>query len=467
MLKSSIVETLLLRPERHIYDTFRFPIDQVFTVKGQGTVVRGTIYEGSVKEGDKLISLPNQLDVKVRQIQVHHEQVDTAYAGQRTALNITGIPLHQMKRGDTLVSSNSYITSDTIDVNLSLGSNLKYTVKQRMPIKCYIGTTEVMGKIVFFDRNEVTMEKEDILCQLRLDSPIVAKRGDRFIIRRPSPFETIGGGWIIDPNGKRYKFGRDTITLLQKKKSGSFSDRLFSFLEEAKALEKKLILSNLSISQEELEKEIQHQEWIVYNDFVTHRKILNEMVNEMELNIIDFHHLNPLQTGLRKAELFQSIQRQYPEHLIEYCLKKGLEQGKWEQEGPYVFKKDFHPHLPDKWIKPMSSLVASLKNDNWKVDNFITYIEKSGIESNKAQEVIKFLMDEGSIVPLTPALYWQKDVFQYYVNELKTKTNAIFDMQEAKAILGFSRKYLVPFLEAMDREKLTCRKDGGRMWTKH
>ncbi|KQL54480.1 translation elongation factor [Heyndrickxia shackletonii] len=467
MLKSSIVETLLLQPERHIYDTFRFPIDQVFTVKGQGTVVRGTIYEGSVKEGDKLISLPNQLDVKVRQIQVHHEQVDTAYAGQRTALNITGIPLHQMKRGDTLVSSNSYITSDTIDVNLSLGSNLKYTVKQRMPIKCYIGTTEVMGKIVFFDRNEVTMEKEDILCQLRLDSPIVAKRGDRFIIRRPSPFETIGGGWIIDPNGKRYKFGRDTITLLQKKKSGSFSDRLFSFLEEAKALEKKLILSNLSISQEELEKEIQHQEWIVYNDFVTHRKILNEMVNEMERNIIDFHHLNPLQTGLRKAELFQSIQRQYPEHLIEYCLKKGLEQGKWEQEGPYVFKKDFHPHLPEKWIKPMSSLVASLKNDNWKVDNFITYIEKSGIESNKAQEVIKFLMDEGSIVPLTPALYWQKDVFQYYVNELKTKTNAIFDMQEAKAILGFSRKYLVPFLEAMDREKLTCRKDGGRMWTKH
>lgn len=467
MLKSSIVETLLLQPERHIYDTFRFPIDQVFTVKGQGTVVRGTIYEGSVKEGDKLISLPNQLDVKVRQIQVHHEQVDTAYAGQRTALNITGIPLHQMKRGDTLVSSNSYITSDTIDVNLSLGSNLKYTVKQRMPIKCYIGTTEVMGKIVFFDRNEVTMEKEDILCQLRLDSPIVAKRGDRFIIRRPSPFETIGGGWIIDPNGKRYKFGRDTITLLQKKKSGSFSDRLFSFLEEAKALEKKLILSNLSISQEELEKEIQHQEWIVYNDFVTHRKILNEMFNEMERNIIDFHHLNPLQTGLRKAELFQSIQRQYPEHLIEYCLKKGLEQGKWEQEGPYVFKKDFHPHLPEKWIKPMSSLVASLKNDNWKVDNFITYIEKSGIESNKAQEVIKFLMDEGSIVPLTPALYWQKDVFQYYVNELKTKTNAIFDMQEAKAILGFSRKYLVPFLEAMDREKLTCRKDGGRMWTKH
>lgn len=135
--------------------------------------------------------------------------------------------------------------------------------------------------------------------------------------------------------------------------------------------------------------------------------------------------------------------------------------------GTLRIQKDFHPHLPDKWIKPMSSLVASLKNDNWKVDNFITYIEKSGIESNKAQEVIKFLMDEGSIVPLTPALYWQKDVFQYYVNELKTKTNAIFDMQEAKAILGFSRKYLVPFLEAMDREKLTCRKDGGRMWTKH
>lgn len=464
LLQTFILERLLKQPERHAFGNFRMPIDQVFTIKGQGTVVRGTIYEGQVREGDKIIILPNHLEIKVRQIQVHHEQVDTAYAGQRTALNISGISLHNVKRGDTLVSSNSFITSDTIDVSLSVGKNLIYPVKQRMLIKCHIGTTEVMGKIVFFDRNEVTMEKDEILCQLRLDSPIVAKRGDRFIIRRPSPFETIGGGWIIDPNGKKYKFGRETMTLLQKKNSGSFSDRLFTFLDETKAMDKKLILSNLSISQRELEKEIQHQDWIVYNDFVTHRKILNDMLNDMEHYLNNFHHLNPLQTGLRKAELIQNIQRQYPAHLIEYGLKEGLEQGKWVQEGPYVYKKEFHPHLPEKWIKPVASLLTSLKKDNWKVNNFMSYIEESGIDRNKAQEVTQFLVEDGSIVPLTSFMYLHKDVFQYYADELKSKTSAIFDMQEAKSILGFSRKYLVPFLEALDRAKLTVRKDNNRIW---
>ncbi|MGV3464761.1 MAG: selenocysteine-specific translation elongation factor [Heyndrickxia sp.] len=466
ILKSSIIEKLLLQPERHIYGNFRLPIDQVFTIKGQGTIVRGTIYEGSVGEGDKLLLLPNDLNVKVRQIQVHHEQVKNAYAGQRTALNITGIPLQMVKRGDTLVSPNSFITTDTIDVTIKVGGNLKYPIKQRMPIKCYIGTSEVMGKIVFFDRNEVTLGNgnEEILCQLRLDAPLVAKRGDRFIIRRPSPYETIGGGWIIDPDGKRYKFGRETIAIFQKKKTGSFSERLHFLLEEEKALEKNIILSALSISQEKLEIEILNQEWIVYEDFVTNRKIVNELFVAINSYLAKFHHLYPLRTGLTKAELIQNLQRQYPLHLIEYSLKQGLEQGKWEQKGPFIFNKDFSPHLPEKWIKPVTNMLESLKKDNWKVDNFILYMERAGIDSKISQEITQHLVDNGSIVRLNASIYWHKDVFWCYAHELKFKMNPSFDMQEAKTVLGFSRKYLVPFLETLDGVKLTVRKDNYRTW---
>lgn len=463
-LKSSIVEKLLLLPERHHYGHFRLPIDQVFSIKGQGTIVRGTIYEGSVTEGDKLSILPNNMNVKVRQIQVHHEQVKNAYAGQRTALNITGVPLQMVKRGDTIVSPDFLNTTDIMDVSIRVVGKLKFPIKQRMPIKCYIGTTEVMGKIVFFDRNEVALEKEEILCQLRLDAPIVAKRGDRFIIRRPSPHETIGGGWIVDPNGKRYKFGEETIALLQRKKTGSFSERFLSLLEEKKALQKDVLLTEMSISQEELKKEIQHQEWIVFNDFITHRKIIKELFRDINRYLTDFHHLYPLRTGLTKAELIQSLKRKYPQHLIEFGLKQGVEHENWEYKGPYIFQKDFNPYLPEKWINPVKSLLATLKKDTWKVDNFSLYLERVGIDTKISQEITQYLVENGSIIPLTESIYWHKDIFWSYADDLKSKTNPSFDMQEAKAILGFSRKYLVPFLETLDKFKITLRKDNDRRW---
>src|SRR3954451_2388835 len=188
-LKTMIIETLKNQEMRDIRGALRLPIDQVFTVKGQGTVVRGTVYEGSVEEGQLLKVMPKGLDVRARQIQVHHHSANQAFAGQRAAINLSGVAKEELERGDVLVSSEHFIVTKTIDVAIHLVSDLDYMVKQRMPIKCHIGTAEVMGRIVFFDRNEIETENEEILCQLRLDDEIVTKRGDRFILRRPSPQE--------------------------------------------------------------------------------------------------------------------------------------------------------------------------------------------------------------------------------------------------------------------------------------
>ena len=124
----------------------------------------------------------------------------------------------------------------TIDVAIHMVSDLDYIVKQRMPIKCHIGTAEVMGRIVFFDRNEIETDQSEILCQLRLDEEIVTKRGDRFILRRPSPQETIGGGWVIEPRGEKYKFGYRTIEQLEQKKAGTPQERITAALVEEKCL---------------------------------------------------------------------------------------------------------------------------------------------------------------------------------------------------------------------------------------
>ncbi|MBS4172641.1 selenocysteine-specific translation elongation factor [Bacillus sp. FJAT-49736] len=464
-LKSTILERLAVQPERFSDGDFRMPIDQVFTLKGQGTIVRGTIYEGNVKEGDTLLLHPNDQNVKVRQIQVHHHRVKNAYSGQRTALNISGIPFHEIKRGDTLVSTKGLNTTNTLDVNIHVVQNLKHMIKQRMPINCYIGTTEVTGKIVFFDRNEVMKENNEILCQLRLDAPIVAKRGDRFIIRRPSPYETIGGGWVIDPYGKRYKFGMETIQYLQQKSSGSLSERLFSFIQETKAKEKSQILYDLSIKVQELEKIINHEDWILYdNQFITHISIVNNLIKEIEEKLISFHTDFPLQIGMNKAELLQYLQIIYPIHLMEYCLTKGYEESKWIFDGPYILMKNFRRHIPERWNKPVAKLLALVKKDDWQVDSLFHYMDNLSIENKVWKEITGYLVEQGSIVPLTETLYWHKETFLYYAEKLKNNTRSSFEMQEAKNILGFSRKYLVPFLETLDREKVTIRNGNGRTW---
>src|SRR3954451_8255563 len=134
-LKTMIIETLKEQEMRDAKGAFRLPIDQVFTVKGQGTVVRGTVYEGTVEEGQTLKIMPEGLEVKARQIQVHHKQAQKAYAGQRTAINLAGVSKEDLERGNVLVSSEHFIVTKTVDVAIRVVEDLDYMVKQRMPIK--------------------------------------------------------------------------------------------------------------------------------------------------------------------------------------------------------------------------------------------------------------------------------------------------------------------------------------------
>src|SRR5699024_4450753 len=143
-------------------------------------------------------------------------------------------------RGDVLVTDDFYSVSDRVDVVFYPLKDMKYGVKKRQPIKLFIGTSEVMGKIIFFDRNEINAdESKEILCQIQFDKNIVLTRNDRFILRKPTPVETIGGGWIIEPEAKKHRFGKDTIEQLKLKKEGTAAEQIESLMKE------KLVLSDI------------------------------------------------------------------------------------------------------------------------------------------------------------------------------------------------------------------------------
>lgn len=446
---------------------FRLPIDQVFTVKGQGTVVRGTVYEGTVEEGQVLKVLPDGIEVKARQLQVHHKPAKMAFAGQRTAINLSGVSRDDLERGEVLVSSDHFIVTNTIDVAIRVVEDLDHLVKQRTPIKCHIGTAEVMGRIVFFDRNELKEENGEILCQLRLDEKIVTKRGDRFIVRRPSPQETIGGGWVIDPRGNKYRFGQQTIEELEKKKAGTPIERINAALYEAKSLTLPELIKRTALDEETLKSNLTDDQFIQVSSkeytLVSLIKMIEEDVKE---RLAEFHEENPMRAGLNKAELLQSMQKHFPKSLIEFILDNGITKGVFLRKEQFISLSSFEPHVPKSWEKRTENMLNDLKKDGLKVAYFNDYIKSAGIPDSLIVELKRLLEDQGKIVILDEQFAWYGEHFAEAVQKLKNHTGSEFEVPDAKEAVELSRKYMIPFLERLDSLGFTKRVENKRIWKK-
>lgn len=464
-LKEQIIHTLKEQDTRDVKGPFRLPIDQVFTVKGQGTVVRGTVYEGIVEEGQLLKIMPKGIETRARQLQVHHQPAKAAFAGQRAAINLSGVSKEEIERGEVLVSSEHFSITKIIDVSVRMVGDLEHIVKQRMPIKCHIGTAEVMGKIVFFDRNELSNSEGEILCQLRLEEEVVAKRGDRFILRRPSPQETIGGGWVIDPNGEKYRFGQKTIEDLSRKKEGTPKDRIKAAMSEEMVLTPSQIIAKTSLDEWTVKEILKEEDFLNINNKEFTLVVIKEAIEEeIADRLNEFHQENAMKQGINKAELLQAMQNKYPKILVEFVLNSGIKENLFKRKGQFLQYKDFYPHVPKSWQKRTDNLIVELKKDGYTVKPFDQYYASAGIPENLKGDLKRFLEDQEIAVPLDAQYYWHGVHFRKAVEELKKSTAAEFEVGDAKEILGLSRKYMIPFLEKLDSLGMTRRAENKRIW---
>ena len=464
-LKQVIIQTLKEQEMRDAKGAFRLPIDQVFTVKGQGTVVRGTVYEGTVEEGQLLKVLPDGIEVRARQLQVHHKPAKSAFAGQRAAINLSGVSKDDLERGEVLVSSDHFIVTNTIDVAIRIVEDLDHLVKQRTPIKCHIGTAEVMGRIVFFDRNELKEENGEILCQLRLDEKIVTKRGDRFIVRRPSPQETIGGGWVIDPRGNKYRFGQQTIEELEKKKVGTPIERINAALYEAKSLDIAELIKRTALDEGTLKTNLEDEQFVrISSKEFTLATLVGVIEDDVRDRLEDYHGESPMRPGLNKAELLQAMQKMFPKSLLEFIIENGISKGIFARKEQYIRLSDFEPHVPKNWEKRTENLLNELKKDGLKVLYLNDYIKNAGIPDSLAGELKRFLEDQGKIVSIDDQYAWYGDHFTDAVQRLRSHTGAEFEVSQAKEAVDLSRKYMIPFLERLDALGYTRRVENKRVW---
>ncbi|MFC4323168.1 selenocysteine-specific translation elongation factor [Litchfieldia salsa] len=467
LLKSKIEEELNMIEEQKISGSFRLPIDQVFSVKGQGTVVRGTIYEGAVEVDRVLRVLPKNIEVKARQLQVHHHQVNTASAGQRVAINLGGVTKAEIKRGDVLVSSNDYIVTKTIDIALRFVNPLKYLIKQRAQVKCHIGTTEVMGKLIFFDRNEVENEEGEVLCQLRLDEEIVTKRGDRFILRRPTPAETIGGGWVVDPNAEKYRFGEATIKMLKDKQEGTPIERVKRTLNHHQVLSIADLSKETGITIEAIHELLDSPEMIsIKEGMYSSASVISGIGEQILESVNQFHQLNPLMIGINKAEMSQLLSKKFKKDLIEFKINELIKEHTIKRVDQFISLYSFEPTFPAQWAKRMESVVLAIKNDGLNVLTWADYVSQSGLPAKEANDLLHFLLGKEQIYPLDDKLYLHQEALEHSINKLKAEKPEKFELKDAKETLQLSRKYLVPLLELYDKLKLTERLENHRVWVK-
>lgn len=447
---------------------FRLPIDRVFTVTGFGTVVTGTLIEGRLKEGDTAMLYPAEEEVKLRTLQVHDENVEEAQAGQRVAVNLSNIKKEQVSRGDVLAFKDSLQPTMMLDCKVRLLKDSSFPIRNRERVRIYLGTSEVLGRIILLDQEELLSGQEGY-AQLRLENRNVAKPMDHFILRFYSPMVTIGGGIVLDAHPpKRKRFKEEVIQELQLREKGDAKDILLQFLKDhsREYLPLEDTQRRIGISHGELEKN--YEELIKENRIIAlsisgkvylfHRDYIKEMSEKLQGYLRDFHQKNPLKTGVSREEIRNKFFNISPSKVIEELLKFMEKEGSISIHQETISLRNFIIQLNKKQKRIADTIEKSFKEEKFNPPNKKEWL-KEDKDSTKYEQVFQALLDWGIIMKVNEEVYFHKDSYQLAKEKLQKyfEDHNEINVATFRDLLGTSRKYAVALLEHFDQKKITKR----------
>ena len=445
----------------------RMSIDRVFSLKGFGTIVTGTLIEGKISVDDEMTIYPSEKKVKVRSLQVHGCDVKTAYAGQRTAINLSNIKVSEIQRGDVIAQTGSVEESMMIDVNISLVEHCKKSLKHWDRIRIFHGTKQILCRIVPLNEDEIQYG-ESGYAQLRLEEKIVAKKGDRFIIRSYSPMDTIGGGVIIDTAPKKHKiYDESVIEALKIKEKGELKDILEEYL--------KLNLSNYITLKELVSYTGEKEEYVKeglnalidenkvfcvnkYYLHISHYQKLKEKVIEI---LTKYHKQYRLRNGILKEELRSKVDNSLKVKDMDVILNKMSEEKDIKVQDNLVSNYDFEVKFNQKQLSIKKEI-----EDKSRKNGLNSLMTKDDIcNKNKFYEEVLEALTGETIQKLDDAYYIDKTVYENvkkdlleYLNKNKEITVAQF-----RDITKSNRKISIVMLEHFDRNRITKRVEDKRI----
>jgi selenocysteine-specific elongation factor len=458
-LRQQIFDLLVQSPPKMAKTPFRLPVDRVFTVDGFGTVVTGTLIEGTMKVGETATVFPSMKHVKVRTLQVHDEAVASAYAGQRVAVNLAGLAHGDVLRGAALAAQQSMVNSTALDVRVDALTGCVRELRNGSRLHLYHGTRDMLCRINMPDR-PVLKKGERAYARLRLSEPLAAKPGDRFVLRFYSPLETVGGGVILDPNPPRQYDAasiaaldtgtlRDRIAQMVFRHSAAFPDahdfcfRLFggdpAFREAAEAL----------LADGELVG--------VSGERMVHTRYLDSVAARCRTLLTVYHTENPLHKGMRRDELWKRLLPQTDTALADKVIDLLIRRGSIKGADGRVGNPGFEGTMGERHRQIGDVILKTLLDAGYAPPSYDETAQPYEREKKVFKQTFDALAGEGRIILLAPsaiihAVHYDNALAVF--KELAGK-QAEVTLAEFRDALGTSRKYAVALLEHFDRKGIT------------
>ena len=444
----------------------RLNIDRVFTVKGFGTVVTGTLLEGKINIDDELVVYPQEIKTKIRSIQVHGENVNVAYAGQRTAINISNVRVEDITRGDVLASPNSLEEAMMLDVKLQLVSHVEKDLKHWDRLRLYHGTREIMCRAVPLETETLGYSKDGYV-QLRLEESIMAKKGDTFVVRTYSPMQTIGGGTIIDVASKKHKrFDENTLKTLERKEKGELKDILEEYLKQNSNLYPNIkdMMSYSGENEENIRNAIsileKNKNIVIINNMYIH----NNHYVKLKEKIIDllqtYHKKNRLRKGIGKEEIRSKIESKFKTKDMDKLLEIMAKDEYIKINNNIVSLYEFERILNERQKDIMNRILSKINSKN-KSD---IYLIEDVVENNNYIEVMEYMFEE-HIEKLDDQHIIKKESYVQLKQELVKylEMNKEITLGEYRDLISSSRKNCMIILESFDKNKITKRIENKRI----
>ena len=458
--------TLDLEP-RSSEGPFFLPIDRAFPISGFGTVVTGTAYAGSVKVGDEMELLPSGAPARVRSLEVHEQGVNGAFAGQRTAINLSGIAFKDVHRGDVLCAPALFKPTQCLDVVLrALKSNTE-PIKHWQRVRFHIGTSDILARISFFDPSETILPGESSLAQLVLEEPLCAAFSQGFVIRSYSPLETIGGGRVIFPYGwkpRNRKRKDDYFEMLGRlAASGDTENRLVAVLQALDILSLDEASGMLQVFPSEIgllarKKHAEKSLFLLQSGpaWLVSKDRMGKEWESFSKTLSLFHEKEPHLRGMTFEEAASSVFLGEDPRLAKAAVAIFLEQGLLEASESRVGLPGFIPQDESRFEKEITRLLEMCKRRGFEMPTLDEALAVTGLSKADFSLLLKQLRENGRVHVLGGDLLLSSEVMALGIEILK-KCPGDITLAAFRDLSGSSRKYALPFLEHMDSAGVTRR----------
>ena len=466
-LKHALLSMARQAPGKDVARYFRLPVDRAFAIKGFGAVVTGTLISGSVAPGDEVELLPESKRLRVRGVQSGGKTVERAVAGQRTAVNLAGIEHAALRRGMVLATPGKFRVTRRIDTRLELLRSAP-KMKQRSRVHFHAGTCETVAELVFHAQKELA-PGQNAFAQLRLQDDVLVLPGDRFIVRQFSPVTTIGGGVVLDPLARRPTL-RDAgrTAFLETLQRGDRLEVLAAMTERAVLgitfeeivartgwLEDEIRSAANTLSQARRIKIVSEDPLVLFSGTG-----FDEVRRKIAARIEKFHKESPLLPGISREDLRSSLGRRVRPETFRAALDELLAQKVLEAQGEIVKRAGAAIHLDPEEARAKEQIEKAFAIAGLAVPAVKEVLSKLPVEARRAEKILQILLRDKILVRVTPELIFHHDALAQLRDRLsvfkKTKGTHI-SVPGFKELAGITRKYAIPLLEYLDRERVTRR----------